>query len=152
MTTESPNSNNDDRRAIHILAWAAQLALAVIFSFAGGFKAFTAPAALLAKAPDLASLPLPLVRFIGIAELAAAAGLILPALTRIAPKLTPLAALCVMPILAGAFVINVREGHLASQFFVIVCTALAAFVAWARLTQTPISPRNALSSAAPAGV
>ena len=114
-------------------AWAAQIALAFIFALAGGFKAFVAPAALLAKAPDLAALPLPFVRFIGIAELAAAAGLILPSLTRIAPKLTPLAALCVLPILAGAFVVDLRSGHLASLMLVIVCAALAVFVARARL-------------------
>jgi len=118
---------------INTAAWAAQIALALIFALAGGFKAFVAPAALLAKAPDLAALPLPLVRFIGVAELAAAAGFILPSLTRIAPKLTPLAALCVLPILTGAFVINVRTGHFASLVLVIVCAALAAFVARARM-------------------
>ena len=121
------------KRTIHISAWAAQIALALIFALAGGFKAFVAPAALLAKAPDLAAFPLALVRFIGIAELAAAAGFVLPSLTRIAPKLTPIAACCVMPILAGAFVINIKTGHLASLVLVIVCIALAAFVAYARI-------------------
>jgi len=139
------------KRTIHISAWAAQIALALIFTLAGGFKAFVAPAALLAKAPDLAALPLPLVRFIGIAELAAAAGFILPSLTRIAPKLTSIAAFCVMPIMAGAFVVNVRDVHLASLLLVIVCTALAAFVAWARLTQARIAPRSALPTPASAG-
>jgi len=133
MTTQHLDIRSDGR-AINIAAWTAQIALAFIFAFAGGFKAFVPAAALLAKAPDLAALPLPLVRFIGIAELAAAAGLVLPWLTRIAPKLTPIAALCVMPILAGAFVVNVRAGHLASLVLVVVCAALAAFVARARLT------------------
>lgn len=117
------------------LSWAAQIALAVVFTFAGGFKAFAPTGALLAKAPDLAALPLPLVRFIGIAELAAAIGFVLPWLTRIAPKLTPIAALCVMPILAGAFVVDVRSGHVGSLGLVVVSSALAAFVVWARLTR-----------------
>jgi len=139
------------KRTIHILGWAAQIALALIFALAGGFKVFVAPTALLAKAPDLAALPLALVRFIGIAELAASAGFLLPSLTRVAPRLTPIAAFCVMPILAGAFVINIKTGHLASLLLVIVCVALAAFVAWARLTQAPIAPRNALPTPASAG-
>jgi len=120
-------------KQINTLTWAAQIALAVVFTFAGAFKAFTPPGTLLAKAADLAALPLPLVRFIGIAELAAAIGFILPSLTRIAPKLTPIAALCVMPILAGAFVVDIRSGHVASLGVVVVSSALAAFVAWSRL-------------------
>jgi len=122
-----------NNKQTNTLTWAAQIALAIVFTFAGAFKAFTPAATLLAKAPDLAALPLPLVRFIGIAELAAAIGFILPSLTRIAPKLTPIAALCVMPILAGAFVVDIRSGHVASLGLVIVSSALAAFVAWSRL-------------------
>jgi len=128
MTTKQTNT----------LAWVAQIALAVVFTLAGGFKAFMPPGTLLAKAPDLAGLPLPLVRFIGIAELAAAIGFILPSLTRIAPRLTPIAALCVLPILAGAFVVDYTSRHFGSLFLVVVSGALAAFVVWARSTRVRI--------------
>jgi len=144
MTTTTINSDSHDR-VLTIALWSAQILLAVVFTAAGGFKVFAAPAALLAKAPDLAALPLPLVRFIGIAELAAAVGLILPAATRIAPILTPVAAACVMPILAGAIVFNVRAGHVSSLLLAAVCAALAFFVARTRFTWARVSPHKTLA-------
>src|SRR5260370_29631524 len=75
-------------RGLRIALWSAQIALAIVFALAGGMKVST-PAAELAKmAPGF---PLAFIRFIGIAELAGAIGIILPALTRIVPVLTPLA-------------------------------------------------------------
>ena len=127
-------------RARNIALWSAQIFLAILFAFAGAFKAFTAPAVLLVKAPDLGVLPLTLVRFIGFAELAAAAGFILPALTGVAPMLTPIAAVCVMPIMAGAFSFGVEARDFSSLPLVIVSTALAAFVAWARFPSRKTSP------------
>ena len=50
-----------------------------------------ATAALAASLPFVANFPPLLVRFIGLSELAGAVGLLLPAATRIAPALTPLA-------------------------------------------------------------
>jgi len=144
MHTEHVDETRD--RLLGIMLWAAQIALAVVFAFAGAFKVFVAPATLLEKAPDLAALPLLLIRLIGIAELAAAIGFILPALTRIEPMLTPLAALCVMPIMAGALAFSVSAGHRASVVLVIVCSALAWFVAWARSTRARIEPRKATDS------
>ena len=134
MTTTSHD------RVLTIALWSAQIFLAVVFTAAGAFKVFVAPAALLAKAPDLATLPLPLVRFIGIAELAAAVGLILPAATRIAPILTPIAAACVMPILAGAMVFNVKAGHVSSLLLAAACAALAFFVARTRFRESSAQP------------
>jgi len=135
MTTTTFNQDSRDR-VLTIALWSAQIFLAVVFTAAGAFKAFAAPAMLLAKVPDLAALPLLLVRFIGIAELAAAAGLILPAATRIASFLTPIAAVCVLPILAGAIVVNVRAGHISSLLLAVVCGALAFFVARTRMVTT----------------
>ena len=121
-------------RSLNVALWAAQIVLAIVFASAGAFKAFTPGPVLLVKAPDLARLPLPLVRFIGIAELAAAAGFILPAWTGIAPMLTPIAAVCVMPIMAGAFFFDVEARQFSSLALVVVCSALAAFVARGRFT------------------
>jgi len=149
MDTQENGTRNE--RLLNIGLWAAQIVLAVVFTVAGAFKVFVAPEALLAKAPDLAALPLMLIRFIGIAELAAAAGLILPSLTRIAPKLTPLAALCVLPIMAGALAFNVKAGHLGPLVLAIVCSALVWFVAWARSTRAPIAPRKTLAMSAAEG-
>src|SRR2546423_1216377 len=75
-------------RGLRIALWSAQIALAIVFALAGGMKV-SAPAAELAKMTP--GFPLALLRFIGIAELAGSIGIILPALTRMAPVLTPLA-------------------------------------------------------------
>lgn len=127
---------------LHAALWAAQLALAIVFALAGGAKTFLAPGELFARLPDLASMPLPFVRFIGIAELAAAVGLVVPAATRIAPMLTPAAAsgLVAVMLLAAAF--NVREGRIAKLALVLPLALLAAFVARGRFLQVPIERRD----------
>ena len=129
-------------KRLHIAAWVAQIILAIVFAMTGALKTFLAPAELFRMLPDVAGFPLPLVRFIGIAELAAAAGLILPALTRIAPFLTPVAAAGVIVVMMGAFAFHVHGGHFTKLPLVIVLGVLAGFVAWARFTRARVVPRE----------
>lgn len=129
-------------KRFHVALWAAQIVLAVVFAMVGASKTFLAPAELFRMLPDVAAFPLPLVRFIGIAELAAAAGLILPALTRIAPLLTPLAATGVVIVMLGAFAFHAQAGHFAKLPLVIVLGILAGFVAWARFTRARVVQRE----------
>lgn len=72
------------------------------------------------------------VKAIGILEVLAAVGLILPAALDIAPILVPLAAVGLMLLMAGAAVVHVRR----HEFKVIAANmaylALAGFVAWGR--------------------
>jgi hypothetical protein len=98
------------------------------------------PAAELAKmAPGF---PLALLRFIGIAELAGAIGIILPALTRIAPVLTPLASSGFVIVMASAAILHFVRGEWGEVVVVIVLGALAYFVAWGRFKRAPIAPRE----------
>jgi uncharacterized membrane protein YphA (DoxX/SURF4 family) len=87
------------------------------------------------------TVPTLLVRFIGASELAGAIGLILPAATRIQPRLTPLAAagLVLVMILAAAF--HISRGELVMLPINIFLGSLAAFVAWGRARKAPIAPR-----------
>jgi hypothetical protein len=78
--------------------WIVQGLLALIFLFAGGVKLVMPLAALTEQTP----LPGLLVRFIGVAELLGAIGLILPGLLRIRPGLTPLAAMGLVSIMNSA--------------------------------------------------
>src|SRR5213082_1376595 len=126
-------------RGLGIALWAAQIALAIVFALAGGMKIFT-PAAELAKmAPGF---PLAFLRFIGIAELAGAIGIILPALTRIAPRLTPLAASGFVIVMASAGVLHLVRGQFGEVAVVVVLGALAYFVAWGRFERAPIARRE----------
>jgi uncharacterized membrane protein YphA (DoxX/SURF4 family) len=70
--------------------WIIQILLALLFLFAGGSKLAMPAAQLTGQTP----LPALFLRFIGVAEIAGALGLILPGALRIRPGLTPLAAAC----------------------------------------------------------
>jgi len=85
-------------------------------------------------------MPIPLpglfVRFIGLAELLGAIGLILPGLLRIRMILTPLAACGLVIIMIGATVYTLAGGGGAMALMPLVVGLLAAFVAfgrWSRL-------------------
>ena len=118
--------------------WILQALLALTFLFAGGFK-LAMPADLLAA---VVPLPTAFVRFIGTAECLGALGLILPALLRVAPGLTPLAASGLVIIMAGATVLTptLLDQDLSGSILPVVLGGLAAFVAYGRARLAPIQP------------
>jgi len=113
--------------------WIVQGLLALIFLFAGGVK-LVLPLEELTK-----QMPLPglFVRFIGVAEVLGAIGLILPGLLRIRPGLTPLAAAGLLIIMIGATVITLAGGDVALALIPLVVGLLSAFVAYGRWRLTP---------------
>ena len=127
-------------RALHISLWAAQLVLAAVFFNAGKLKATATVAEIAEYMPWAADMPV-LVRFIGISELVGAVGLVLPALLRIKPALTALAAagLVVVMILAALF--HTTRGEMPAVPINVALGVLAAFVAWGRWRKAPITPR-----------
>lgn len=72
------------------------------------------------------------IRLIGIAELAGAAGLVLPAVTGIAPVLTPLAATGLALTMTLAAIFHARRHEYAAIPLTVVLFVAAAFTAWAR--------------------
>lgn len=125
-----------------IALWIVQALLAVAFGMAGFFKLATPMDQLAAAMPWVADVPSFLPRFIGAAELLGALGLILPAATRIQPKLTPLAAVGLMTVMVLAALFHVSRGELGALAPNTVLFALAAFVAWGRTKRAPIAPRT----------
>jgi len=73
-----------------------------------------------------------MVRAIGVLELLAALGLVLPPLTGIAPVLTPLAAVGIALLMAGAGVVHFRRREFAFIAVIAILFAAALFVAWGR--------------------
>lgn len=69
---------------------------------------------------------------IGVLELLAAAGLILPAALDIAPVLVPLAATGAVLLFAGAVIMRLRRGEKLTIVPDLVYLAMAALVAWGR--------------------
>jgi uncharacterized membrane protein len=70
--------------------------------------------------------------FIGYAEIAGGLGLIIPAATRVAPGLMPLAALGLATIMILAIPFHVLKGEASVIWVHVVIAALAIFVAWGR--------------------
>src|SRR5947209_20190773 len=93
--------------------WITQALLAALFLFAGGMK-FVLPAETLTQQ---SSLPAAFFRFIGVAEVLGAIGLILPALLRIRPVLTPIAASGLVLIMMGAVTITLSGPDPGSALF-----------------------------------
>lgn len=118
---------------MNIVLWVVQALLSLAFAGAGANKAFNAEKAkAMPQMKWMKDVSDPLLRFIGLSEIAGALGLILPLLTGILPWLTPLAAalLGVVMVLASIFHVQRKEyGNVAAN---LVLLALAAFVAWGR--------------------
>ncbi len=123
--------------------WAAQAILAAVFIMAGLTKLTSAPADLVAMGMGWAeNAPVALIRFIGLAEVLGAAGLILPTATRIMPGLTRLAALGLAVIMMLAFGLHAYRGEFGVMPVNIIVFALAMLVIWGRTNKAPITDRN----------
>lgn len=72
------------------------------------------------------------VKSLGVLELAAAAGLILPAVTDVAPVLVPVTAACWVVLMIGAMVTHGRLGQSKLVMVNLVYVALAVFIAVGR--------------------
>ncbi|MGB8795727.1 MAG: DoxX family protein [Mycobacterium sp.] len=79
------------------------------------------------------------VRLIGFLEVLGAAGLILPAVTHIAPILVPLAAIGLVLVMVGAAIVHARRHEAMNIAVNVVLLALAAFVAWGRFGPYPFT-------------
>jgi uncharacterized membrane protein YphA (DoxX/SURF4 family) len=117
----------------NVTLWVIQGLLAALFLFAGSTKLILPIEAMAGPV----ALPGWFLRFIGVAEVAGAIGLILPWLSRFQPRLTPIAAAGLVIIMAGATVISAFGTPAAGAAVPFVVGLLAASVAygrWARLT------------------
>ena len=112
--------------------WTIQGLLALTFLFAGVSK-------LVMSAEDLTAqtdLSANFLRFIGVCETFGAVGLILPALLKVRPGLTPLAAAGLVVIMAGATVVTLAAGEGPLAIVPAVVGVLAAYVCYARTRGT----------------
>jgi uncharacterized membrane protein YphA (DoxX/SURF4 family) len=92
--------------------------------------------------PWTADLPEAVVRIAGTADLAAGLGLILPALTRIAPWLTVWAAIGATVLQVLAIGLHVFRGEFDVLPINMTLVALQLFVVWGRTKKAPILPRH----------
>lgn len=114
--------------------WVVQVLLAAMFTMTGVMK-LGAPYEELSKNVQL---PEMLIRFIGAAELAGALGLILPSIFKIKPKLTPIAALCLVVVMILATLFHISKGEMTMAPVPFLLGILAGIVAWGRFKKAPI--------------
>jgi uncharacterized membrane protein YphA (DoxX/SURF4 family) len=136
----NPVSTDKPNRKTKVVLWIIQGLLALLFLVAGVAK-LVMPIAEMTKGTSLPGLFL---RFIGVAEVLGAIGLILPGLLRIRRDLTPLAASGLVIIMVGATVVNLEGGQKAAAVITVVAGLLAAFVAYSHWRTAP--PRESPSA------
>ena len=126
--------------------WTMQVLWGVFFSLNGFGKILWYKPDLwnqaLHEVPWLSALPQDLAVFIGICEFLGGVGLILPAMTGVKPKLTPIAAigLTLVMILAGIF--HIVRGEYIFLLVNVLLGGVAAFIAYGRLFVKPIAPAS----------
>ena len=117
---------------LNAILWAIQLGLALLFTLSG-LKKLRRTDAQIRAVYWVRDTPPGVVRGIGVLELLAALGLILPTLTGILPWLTPLAALGLIALMLGAAWANLRVKVYLPIAANVVISVLAALVAYGRL-------------------
>src|SRR4051812_9645953 len=138
-TTDTHSTTRRPALAISITLWTLQVLLAAAFLAHGLFVVFP-PAEMVAMINEQLGVGLRL--FIGVAELLAAAGLILPGVTRILPGLTALAAAGLMIVMSSATALHIYRGETASAVSAAVLFVLVTIVAYARWKVQPIAARK----------
>lgn len=122
---------------MNIVIWIVQGLLAAMFLMAGIMKA-TQPKEKLSKnmtwVNDVSANN---VKLIGVLEILAAIGLVLPQVTGILPWLTPLAAIGLMLTMIGAILVHAKRSENSAIGINLVLLLLAAFVAYGRFMLIP---------------
>ena len=123
---------------MNILLWIIQALLSLLFLFAGVSK-FLMPVADMQKGSPVV-FPGWFFHFIAVCEILGAIGLILPALLRIKPGLTPLAAAGLCIITLGATIVTAM-GSVPMAATPLVACLLSFFVAFGRWKLRPINAK-----------
>lgn len=120
---------------MNLALWIAAGVLAAVALVSGSSKAFI-PKEKLAEYPGgtwTENASVGFVKTLGVLELMAAAGLILPAVLNIAPILVPVTAVCWILLMIGAMITHLRHDGLGKFVMInVIYLGVAAFIAWGR--------------------
>jgi len=118
---------------MNILLWIVQILLALLFLFAGGTKLIIPYEKLMEMgSPNQVVLPELFIKFIGVVELLGGLGLVLPGLLRMKKGLTPLAAIGLAILMAGAVIVTVAGDGIKLAITPFIVLLLCVFVAYGR--------------------
>ena len=124
---------------MNVVLWILQVLLAAAF-LAHGLMFLMPP-------PDIAlqmneTMPRWFQLFLGVAEVLAAIGLILPGVSRILPGLVTWAAVGIMFVMVSATIFHIARNEIMSAFITLVLLVMATFVAYMRYRVMPIRSRG----------
>src|SRR5271165_2052449 len=126
--------------------WTVQVFWGVFFSLNGFGKVCCYNQALWNQSqrdvPWFSALPRDLFIFIGVCEFLGGVGLILPAMTGVKPKLTPIAAIGLTLVMILAALFHIVRGEYNFVPINLVLGGVAAFIAYGRLSVKPIAPAS----------
>ncbi|MEV7389209.1 DoxX family protein [Streptomyces sp. NPDC091215] len=120
--------------SVNVAMWAVAAPLALVFLAAGAVE-IAQPKEKLLAFPSMGwaeDFPSGLVKTIGLLELLAAIGLVLPAAVNVAPDLVPLAASGLALTMFGATITHIRRGEEQPAVVAVALLSLAVLVAWGR--------------------
>ncbi|MEU5405185.1 DoxX family protein [Nocardia asteroides] len=132
MTSTNAERNvgrREEYPEMNVLLWILQIALALMIGMAGVVKVITPRVQLTEKMSFTQHATDGQVKALGAVEVLGALGLILPAATGILPWLTPLAAVGIAVIMAGAIVTHVVAREFPNAVVNLVLLAVSLFVA-----------------------
>ncbi|SNY74602.1 DoxX family protein [Paractinoplanes atraurantiacus] len=115
---------------MHIAYWIVAALLALVYLYSGGLKVLRSRDQLRPMMGWVDTVPLPLLRTIGVLEVLGAVGLILPPLTGILPGLALAAAAGLVLVQIGGIALHLSRGEARLIGFNIVLLVLAAVAVW----------------------
>lgn len=124
-------------KALNVTLWILQSLMAAFFIMAGVSKFATSVEQQRIQMEWARHVPDGMIYFTGVMEILGAIGLILPALLKIKPVLTPLAAVGLAIIMVLATCLNLYIGETKGASILIVA-AIALFIAWGRYKKVPV--------------
>jgi hypothetical protein len=144
MSNATPSSEGSKRSAaISASLWLTQALLCLLFVGTGLWKLLTPIPKLAAMIPWAGQVPQGFLQATAIIDLCGGLGILLPALTRIKPSLTPLAALSCAALQLCAIVFHVSRGEIANTPFNFLLVGLSLFVFWGRRFKVAIVAKRA---------
>jgi hypothetical protein len=145
------------RSGMNVALWTLQVLSGVFWCVTGLGKVLCLNQAVwnqtLPRVPWFSAIPQDLFVFIGACEFLGGLGLILPAMTGIKPKLTPLAAIGLMLVMILAAGFHIARGEYRSFMpFNLVMAGISSFIAFGRLFLRPIAPATLCASRVLSGI
>ena len=125
---------------MRIVYWVLAALLAAFYVYSGGVKVVQSEQELLPMMAWVAQTPMPLVRAIGVLELLGAAGLLLPPLTGILPRLAVAAAAGLAVIQVGGIVVHLSRGEAGVIGLNIALLLVLTLTGWLAATRRPRGP------------